>query len=72
MPFIAFLDAELPTAVAATEWLQSCVDPLVLKESVFRLEILPTYETEERPGVGVDALVADHVAVLTEGATTHL
>lgn len=48
------------------------MDPFVLQEPIFGFEILPAYEAEERPGVGVDALVGDHVAVLTEGATTHL
>lgn len=72
MPFIALLYAKLPTTVAAAEWLQACVDPFVLQEPIFGLEILPAYEAQEGTGVGVDALVGDHVAVLTEGAATHL
>lgn len=72
VPFIALLNAKLLTAVATTEWLQSCVNPLVLQESIFSLELLLAYEADEGPGVGVDPLVADHVAVLTEGTATHL
>lgn len=72
MPFKALLYAKLPATVAAPEGLQPRVDPFVLQEPIFSLEVLPAYEAEEGPGVGVDALVADHIAVLTEGATTHL
>lgn len=72
MSFIALLYAKLPAAVTAAKRLQSRVDPFVLQESVFGLEVLPAYEAEEGSAVGVDALVADHVAVLTKGATTHL
>ena len=48
------------------------MDPLVLQESIFGLEVLPADETEEGTAVGVDTLVADHVAVLAEGTPTHL
>lgn len=72
MPFITLLDTKLLAAVATTKRPQPCVDPLVLQESIFGLEVLLTYKAKEGLGIGVDPLMADHVTVLTEGATTHL
>lgn len=71
MPLVTLLDAELLAAVAAAEWLQASVDPLVLQESLSGFKVLPTDEAQEGPVVGVDALVADHVAVLAEGTAAH-